>query len=464
MPFTNRNGEINMLSNSDKIALISSLYQSGSNVSQFLSELDMLDKYLEKNDSSLAAPAPAVECSMAQSGFGTSTQKIIDNWAILMANNSDDPSAGNPMLYNYQEEFLYRNDFSSLTPQPAKFYLGSKGAGLTTIFSIHATRTMMTNPNIDISYISSSSFKIEIFIDAVVSLLPKDMIQTKSKNSVKLTNGSSLVGDTYNNIEAKLRGIKATSLDIALSQNQAVVKKYKEDYGVPGIFFYDNSEDVPFKSIDLLFELGKTANQFFITGHAKTLHSMPHKLITENEYKNIERKIIPWWEIGNQTDFDFGIMKKSFTNEQFLSLYCCQFPAETKEVIKPSKKDYLFDALISMIFRPVLDGEKVPNMELAYTDTTNKAVMDKLVNTLLMFRDTHLTPWVNEAVNEKHKDYNSLLQNIIDYTVKKKTAGDDSSIENLRLFADGANMSIIQAIEYIQTIQELDEDKEKGEE
>lgn len=463
MPFTNRNGEINMLSNSDKIALISSLYQSGSNVTQFLNELDLLDRYLEKNNSPSIAPVAVVDNATTQAGFGSSTQKIIDNWAILMANNSDDPSAGNPTLYNHQEEFLYRNEFGP-SSQPAKFYLGSKGAGLTTIFSIHTTRTMMTNPNIDISYISSSSSKIEIFIDAVVSLLPKDMIQSKSKNSVKLTNGSNLAGDTYNNVETKLRNIKVLSLLDGTSQNQAIVAKYKEDYGVPSIFFYDNSEDVPFKAIDLLFELGKTANQFFITGHAKTLYSMPHKLITENEYKNVERKIIPWWEIGNQTDFDFGIMKKSFTNEQFLSLYCCQFPAEPKEIIKQSKKDYLFDTLISMIFRPVLDNNKVPNMELAYVDSSNRAMMDKLVNTLIMFKDTHLTPWVNEAVNNKHKDYNSLLQNIIDYTVKKKAVSDDASIEQLRLFADGANMSIIQAIEYIQTIQELEERKEKGEE
>lgn len=463
MPFTNRNGEINMLSNSDKIALISSLYQSGSNVTQFLSELDLLDRYLEKNTTKPSAPVPATECVMAQSGFGTSTQKIIDNWAILMANNSDD-STEQPVLYKYQEEFLYKNEYSDLVDNPAKFYLGSKGAGLTTIFSIHATRTLMANPNIEICYVNSSLNKIEIFIDAVVSLLPKDMIQNRSKNSVKLTNGSNLTGITYNSVEQKLTEIKAISLSADMSKHQSIVKKYKEDYGVPSVFFYDNSEDVPFKSIDLLFALGNTANQFFITGHAKTLSSMPHRLITENEYKNVERKIIPWWEIGNQTEFDFGIIKKSFTNEQFLSLYCCQFPAETKEVIKQSKKDYLFDALVSMIFRPVLDDNKVPNMELAYTDTGNKAVMDKLVNTLLMFRDTHLTPWVNEAVNEKHKDYNSLLQNIIDYTVKKNAIGDEVSIEKLRLFADGANMSIIQAIEYIQSIQEGEDGKEKGEE
>ena len=295
------------ISQIDKISLMSSIYQSGSTVDAFIRDFDRLSKVLDGN----RIEEIQNDNSACQTGFGTTTQKIIDTWSILLLNNSnnsnDNLDGQNPQLHPYQEKFLYKNEYSKNSLPIRDFHLGSKGAGITTIYSIHASRTLMTNPNLEIQYYNSSNEKLEIFIDAISSLLPKDMIQSKTKLSIKLSNGSGIRAENYQNFVSKIENMPAEFTTNQTTKIKKIADTLVDLTGKADVIFYDNSEDVPFKNINEIIEYGCRASQMFISGHAKTTNSLPYRIITDYEYSYIKKHIIPWWEIDGQNQIAFDI-------------------------------------------------------------------------------------------------------------------------------------------------------------
>lgn len=331
----------NMLSQHQKIDLIKLLYQSGSSVSNLMNDMKLLDRLF--TDSPPEYEPSVGTSTVCQTGFDSQTQLIIDTWSAKLYKLQElDGSNESPVeLYRFQKSFLDRHYFYKNNPPSRNFYLYSKGSGITTSFAIHAARTMISNPQIEISYLTDSNANISSFINALSIIIPSELVQTASGKVIKLTNGARLSGDTYQSVAKK---IEDTLEDAPTSDPSYIPKTKSQSYayetGVPDIIFMDNATNIPFKNKSDFIILGFMANQFIIAGTGGEISSLPGDLALTNNHKGLDRFTINWWDHSNT---DVELLKASLTNDQFMTLYCCHF-------LNMSEKIESKDSIVSVKF------------------------------------------------------------------------------------------------------------------
>lgn len=391
-----------MLTDHDKISLITSIYQSGSNVSQFLQDLKLLSEVLDGPKKSTKPDLPQDnESSTCQSGFDAKTQTIVNSWKTVLA--TSDPESPNPNLLKFQEQFLYDNEYVPGGKTNHKFYLTARSVGITTAFAIHAARSLIQQPNLKILYIAESNDAIESFQNGVFALLPKDLIDSKDSKSLRLSNGSLI---SFISQPSLHNGLKETTGTI-----QQRAAQYLDRWGTPNILFIDDAESISFSIVTPLVGLIKLCPNVIIAGGVSDSQGLPYCVMTGANNLWIEKKIIPWYE-GTVSDQDF--IKSCLTEEQYLESQLCQFPRKPKEIIVESKLSNAYNELVNIIFKPTLsDGQ--PDMAINSTIASGSDISHRLEH----FKNKYLTPWMHKIGEIGDKSEVEIVEEIDKNTGKR---------------------------------------------
>lgn len=367
-----------MLTDHDKISLITSIYQSGSNVSQFLNDLKLLSAALDGPKSETASETLPVEEKTETPDIDQKTKMIINTWKTVLT--ASDPESPNPTLLKFQEKFLSDNVYdSSSTKSNHKFYLAARSVGITTAFALHTARSLIQQPNVKIWYVTESNDGIDSFCNGVFALLPKDLIDSKNEKSIKLSNGSYINFITQ---PALINSFKETR-----GTNAQKVAQYISRWGTPDILLIDDAESVSFNFITELLGLVHQCPNVIMTGGISDKKGLPFCIMTDAKNLWIEKTILPWYE-GTVTDQDF--IKSCLTEDQYLESQMCQFPRKPKEIIIESRLSVAYNELVNKLFKPVMVNGK-PDMEIK----PNLSPQD--VNYLVDFKNKYLTPWMHKV-------------------------------------------------------------------
>lgn len=368
-----------MLTDHDKISLITSIYQSGSNVSQFLNDLKLLSDALDGPKKATVAELPVENSPSPEiNDIDQKTKIIVNTWKTVLT--ASDPESPNPSLLKFQEKFLSDNiyDPSSTTPSH-KFYLAARSVGITTAFALHTARSLIQQPNMKIWYVAESNDGIESFCNGVFALLPKDLIDNKNEKTIKLTNGSYINFITQPSL---ITSFKETNGTVAQQ-----VAQYISRWGSPDILLIDDAESVSFNFITQLLGLVRQCPNVIMAGGVSDRKGLPFCVMTDAKNLWIDKTILPWYE-GTVTDQDF--IKSCLTEDQYLESQMCQFPRKPKEVFVESKLSGAYNDLVNKLFKPVMVNGK-PDMEIK----PNLSPQD--VNYLVDFKNKYLTPWMHKV-------------------------------------------------------------------